>query len=95
VTTDGEAWCWGLNRQGQLGNGSTDNSSVPVRVKGNMVFEKIRAGHLHTCGLTTDGTVWCWGDNEEGGVGPSGQTVHAEPYRVMNIPEDERRPWRQ
>jgi alpha-tubulin suppressor-like RCC1 family protein/S1-C subfamily serine protease len=95
VTTDGDAWCWGLNRQGQLGNGSTDNSSVPVRVKGELVFEKLSAGHLHTCGLTTDGTIWCWGDNGEGGVGPSGQPVHTEPYRVMNVPEDERRPWRQ
>jgi alpha-tubulin suppressor-like RCC1 family protein len=32
VTTDGVAYCWGFNDQGQLGNGSTGSSLVPVRV---------------------------------------------------------------
>ena len=32
ITTDGETYCWGLNSQGQLGNGSTTGSRVPTRV---------------------------------------------------------------
>lgn len=33
VRKNGEAWCWGANEGGQLGDGTTMASSVPVRVK--------------------------------------------------------------
>lgn len=32
VTSDSEAYCWGANGSGQLGNGSTTDSFAPVRV---------------------------------------------------------------
>jgi cysteine-rich repeat protein len=32
VLSDGTAWCWGANSYGQLGNGATADSNVPVQV---------------------------------------------------------------
>jgi alpha-tubulin suppressor-like RCC1 family protein len=34
VKAGGEAWCWGKNVDGQLGDGTTENSLVPVPVIG-------------------------------------------------------------
>jgi hypothetical protein len=101
VATGGKAYCWGLNNLGQLGNGSKTNSTFPREVSGGLTFESISAGNLHTCGVTTGGEVFCWGHNAriggrdpEGGVGPSGKLEHTVPWRVMQVPADERLPWR-
>jgi hypothetical protein len=78
VTVAAEIWCWGTNGFGQLGNGSTENSAVPVRVSGGLAFNAVSAGDLHTCGLTPSSEVWCWGNNGiaglqgDGGVLPGG-----------------------
>jgi len=34
IRGDGELWCWGLNDEGQVGDGTTENRSLPVRVVG-------------------------------------------------------------
>ena len=34
IESDGSAWTWGLNSTGQLGDGTTTNRRVPVRVPG-------------------------------------------------------------
>lgn len=64
-----EAYCWGLNVWGQLGNGGTSSSSLPVRVPGTLRWRQLAAGLEHTCGLTTSGRLYCWGRNEEGQLG--------------------------
>lgn len=56
---DGQAWCWGRNTGGQLGDGSTTSSSVPVPVASTQAFAAL-AGAQRTCGLTAAGAVWCW-----------------------------------
>lgn len=78
----GEAWCWGKNDDGQLGNGSTQPSAVPVRMAGGLAFRAVAAGYAHACGITTDSNLYCWGDNEFGGLG-NGTTVSSPvPARV-------------
>lgn len=63
VRADGTAYCWGLNNNGQLGNGTTTNSSTPVPVSGGHQFVHITMGENFSCGLRTDGNVYCWGIN--------------------------------
>ena len=63
LTSGGEAYCWGWNRDGQLGDSTTTSRAVPVRVTGGKTFAALAAGGAHTCGLTDDGTAWCWGFN--------------------------------
>ncbi len=72
---DGRAWCWGLNNEGQLGNGTTASRSTPVAVSGGLTFSRIATGNQHTCGVTTSHKVYCWGLNTLGQLG-DGTTAH-------------------
>lgn len=82
VTATGEAFCWGWNRDGQLGDSTTRDTSVPVRVRGGIRFDSVAAGGAHTCGLATDGTAYCWGFNLSGQLGDSGTPSRSVPGRV-------------
>lgn len=64
---EGQAFCWGYNTGGQLGNGQDGGPDLlvvveaePVAVTGGQRFERIAAGN-HTCSVTSAGVVWCWG----------------------------------
>ena len=70
LTQTGVAYCWGWNGDGELGNGSTvDSSLVPVAVSGGLVFTSLSARGRHTCGLTPTGAAYCWGNNFDGALG--------------------------
>jgi alpha-tubulin suppressor-like RCC1 family protein len=69
VTTGSVAYCWGRNRYGQLGDGSTIDREAPVPVSGGLEFVSITAGSWHTCGLTIDGYAYCWGLDSHGALG--------------------------
>jgi alpha-tubulin suppressor-like RCC1 family protein len=66
----GQAWCWGNNSNGQLGNGQTDGSASPVRVDMPVsAFRQIGVGLAHSCAIDTQGRAWCWGRGAELGDG--------------------------
>ncbi|MEP6707036.1 MAG: hypothetical protein ABJC05_05930 [Pyrinomonadaceae bacterium] len=73
ITADGTVYCWGSNRFGEIGDGSTENRYAPVRMLSERKFKLITAGGNdfsgHTCGITTDGKTLCWGDNRWGQIG--------------------------
>ena len=61
LKSDGTVWAWGFNSNGQLGNGTTVNSSVPVQVSGLTTVTAIAAGRFNALALKADGTVGGWG----------------------------------
>ncbi|MGH3660017.1 MAG: hypothetical protein ACRDUA_25535, partial [Micromonosporaceae bacterium] len=62
---------WGANQSGQLGNGSTDGSDVPVEtaLPDDTSVAGIAAAGLHSLALTTSGQELAWGDNTSGQSG--------------------------
>jgi alpha-tubulin suppressor-like RCC1 family protein len=69
VTTAGAAYCWGGNREGELGTNDTVDRAAPTAVASALTFKTIVVGEWHTCGLTAAGPAYCWGDNEYGELG--------------------------
>ena len=61
VTPSNEAYCWGANESGQLGDGTTTNRATPTAISGARQFRQVEAGSRHTCGVTTDDRAYCWG----------------------------------
>jgi alpha-tubulin suppressor-like RCC1 family protein len=78
--------CWGDNADGQLGNNSTADSSVPVGVDpftvGSASAGLIAAGVDHTCALLNTGVVNCWGGNADGQLGNNSRTDSLVPVAV-------------
>jgi ribosomal protein S5 len=77
---DGRAYCWGNNNDGELGNGTTNSSSVPVAVKtsgvlaGKTLTQVTTGDSLATCALDTAGAAFCWGNGSLGLLG-DGRTL--------------------
>jgi alpha-tubulin suppressor-like RCC1 family protein len=75
ITTAMVAYCWGLNTEGQLGDGTQHARTIPTKVIGGKQFGQISAGQSHTCAVTPASVAYCWGDNAAGDVG-NGNTFH-------------------
>jgi alpha-tubulin suppressor-like RCC1 family protein len=70
LTTDGAARCWGPNRYGQLGDGTTEVRAAATAVSGLAAgVAQIAVGRFHTCALLTKGQLKCWGANFAGQLG--------------------------
>jgi alpha-tubulin suppressor-like RCC1 family protein len=84
---DGSARCWGGNSNGQIGNGSNTNSSLPQTVFGLSLLGvvQISSGNNHTCVRTTPGDVYCWGANPNGQLGDGTTTYRSEPGLVPGL----------
>jgi alpha-tubulin suppressor-like RCC1 family protein len=82
VTTSDQAFCWGWNDKGQLGDGSKVPRSTPVAVAGTRQFDQIEAGDTHTCAVTTGDRAFCWGNNRDGQMGDGTVKISSVPRAV-------------
>jgi alpha-tubulin suppressor-like RCC1 family protein len=86
LTSAGAVVCWGLNYLGQLGDGSTTDSAVPVKVAGlPSSAVAISARGSHTCAVLAGGEIACWGDNGNGQLGNGATTPSAVPVPVLGV----------
>ena len=60
---------WGENVRGELGDGATERSDVPVAVSGLSGVTAVSAGADFSLALLSDGTVMAWGENGFGQLG--------------------------
>jgi hypothetical protein len=71
ATVAGAVLCWGANRRGQLGNGTTEASATPVVITGlTEAVVSVSAGWADfTCALSISSKVYCWGVNDDANLG--------------------------
>jgi len=84
LTDTGAAYCWGINSDGELGNGSRSDTIAlqPVAVAGQLRFTSISAGGDVTCAVAVDGAAYCWGNNQYGELADGTTNYSSVPVRV-------------
>lgn len=87
IASDDKVYCWGSNSNGQLGIGSTTQSTVPVAVDTTGVLNgktmtSVSVGWLFTCALSSENLTYCWGSNSAGQLGDNSTTQRTVPVAV-------------
>ena len=90
VASDGNAYAWGSNQQGQLGQGTTSSTpqKTPVKVPlpdgvpAGFTYTQAVAGGYHVLAVGSDDIVYSWGANDHGQLGDGTTTDHSKPQPV-------------
>jgi alpha-tubulin suppressor-like RCC1 family protein len=85
LKADQSVWCWGNNSSGQLGDGTTNATLVPVQANLGVTATKLTAGYVHSCAVLTDNTSKCWGSNGVGKLGNGTTTDAPTPVVVTGV----------
>jgi alpha-tubulin suppressor-like RCC1 family protein len=68
IGLDSTGWCWGMNTNGQVGDGSGAAVVLsPAQLPG--LWRTLDPGVGGTCGIQIEDTAWCWGSNKHGEAG--------------------------
>ena len=88
LLSNGDYFNWGYNAAGQLANGSTADSAVPVHVALPAAVRQVFQGgsgakNGQSVAILADGSVWAWGDNDRGQLGVGTRVSSDVPLRVQ------------
>jgi alpha-tubulin suppressor-like RCC1 family protein len=79
LRADGTVRCWGRNKEGQLGDGTTETRTKPTTVAGVSDVTQLALGANFSCALRRDGSVLCWGAGKAWGDGQTRSNVPPTP----------------
>ncbi len=86
ISDSGQAYCWGNQEGGRLGDGVTAAAwqyvTEPTAVLGAHSFQDIAAGGDHVCAIANDGAAYCWGHNYSGQLGTGDFSDYPVPQPV-------------
>lgn len=98
IKTDGSLWAWGVNDEGQLGDGTTtiikrdwdygdvtvenNDKYEPIKVMDNVAY--VSTGLKYAVVVKTDGSLWAWGWNDYGQLGDGTTTNKNTPVKIMD-----------
>ncbi|RZJ94355.1 MAG: hypothetical protein EOO60_03240 [Hymenobacter sp.] len=66
VHADGTLWTWGMNSNGELGDGTTTDHLTPAQVGRDSTWRQVAVRNGNTFALKRDGNLWSWGANQTG-----------------------------
>jgi alpha-tubulin suppressor-like RCC1 family protein len=93
LKNDGTMFAWGHNDYGQLGRGTTTDSTIPFQssacnlaspppVSASPLSARITANQTHSLAVKFDGSVWAWGDNTYGELGDGTTSSRLSPVQA-------------
>jgi alpha-tubulin suppressor-like RCC1 family protein len=82
LRSDGTMWCWGWNRQGQVGSGDRVQRLSPSQVGPAKDWRKLTVGADFACGIRAGQSLWCWGGNRDRQLGLGGTHSHSVPKQT-------------
>ncbi|MCL2376211.1 MAG: hypothetical protein FWC76_02325 [Defluviitaleaceae bacterium] len=84
IDTEGRLWTWGSgsNTWGRLGDGTNDDSHLPIHVMDDIVA--VALGSVHTVALDADGVMWTWGGNFRGQLGDDAGEGRSAPVAIKD-----------
>ena len=86
LRSDGSLWAWGMNSDGQLGDGTTTQRTAPEEViSGTVQVVAVCAGGYHSLALKSNGSVWAWGMNSFGELGDGTLTERNSPEQITGL----------
>ena len=75
-------WMWGNNSEGQIGDGTTNDRTTPVKIMDDV--QEAAIGYKFSAALKTDGSLWTWGYNGVGQLGDGIEKSRLEPKMIMD-----------